>query len=204
MNIGCGILAGGKSSRMGIDKALLELNGKKFIEQISEELAWFEEKIIAHGNNRELSDTNWTVISDIYPNHGPIGGIHAVLSVCKSDALFITTCDMPLIQSSLVHKLCDIMCESEKVSKAVDAVTSVGIKYDAVIAVEEDGKVHPLCGIYRKSALPILEEQILSGRNKMMAVLEKLNVKYVTIDSSIGAQQLLNINTPQDYEKLNK
>ena len=86
------------------------------------------------------------------------------------------------------------MCESEVVGQ---------MAYDAVISVGEDGKIHPLCGVYRKSALPILEEQILSGRNKMMEVLKKLHVKYVTIDSSVGAQQLLNINTPQDYEKLN-
>ena len=194
MNIGCVILAGGKSSRMGTDKALLEFDGKKFIEQISEELEWFEEKIIAHGNTRELSDTIWAVISDIYPNHGPIGGIYTALSVCQSDALFVATCDMPLLKSSLTRKLCNVMCESEVVGQ---------MAYDAVISVGEDGKIHPLCGVYRKSALPILEEQILSGRNKMMEALKKLNVKYVTIDSSIGAQQLLNVNTPQDYEKLN-
>ena len=165
-------------------------------------MAWFEEKIIAHGNKRELSEMNWKVISDIYPNHGPIGGIHAVLSVCKSDALFIVTCDMPLLKSSLAQKLCDIMCESEDASRTVEGTVSDHVVYDAVIAVEEDGKVHPLCGVYRKSALPILEEQILSDRNKMMSVLEKLHVKYMTVDSSIETQQLWNINTPQDYKKL--
>ena len=194
MTVGCVILAGGKSSRMGIDKALLELNGKTFIEQISKELEWFEEKIIAHGNIRELSDTIWTVISDIYPNHGPLGGIHSALSVCQSDALFVVTCDMPLLKSSLAHKLCDIMCESEDMSQTV---------YDAVISVGEDGKIHPLCGVYRKSVLPILEEQILSGRNKVMEALKKLHVKYITIDSAMDTQQLFNVNTPQDYEKLN-
>ena len=203
MTVGCVILAGGKSSRMGTDKALLELNGKTFIEQISKELEWFEEKIIAHGNTRELSDTIWTVISDIYPNHGPLGGIHSALSVCQSDALFVVTCDMPLLKSSLAHKLCDIMCESEVMERTVDGAVSGQVVYDAVISVGEDGKIHPLCGVYRKSVLSILEEQILSGRNKVMEVLNKLHVKYVTIDSSIGVQQLLNINTPQDYKKLN-
>ena len=69
--------------------------------------------------------------------------------------------------------------------------------------VGEDGKMHPLCGVYRKSALPILEEQLLSGRNKVMEALKKLHVKYITVDSSMDTQQLFNINTPQDYEKLN-
>ena len=114
MTVGCVILAGGKSSRMGTDKALLELNGKKFIEQISEELDWFEEKIIAHGNNRELSGTSWTLISDSYPNHGPIGGIHAALSVCQSDALFVVTCDIPLISKRLVKEICDIFEQEDE------------------------------------------------------------------------------------------
>lgn len=203
MKIGCVILAGGKSSRMGTDKALLELDGKTFIEQISKELEWFEEKIIAHGNTRELSDTNWTVVSDIYLNHGPLGGIHSALSVCQSDALFVVTCDMPLLKSSLAHKLCDIMCESEVMSQTVDNTVLGQVGYDAVISVGEDGKMHPLCGVYRKSALPILEEQLLSGRNKVMEALKKLHVKYITVDSSMDTQQLFNINTPQDYEKLN-
>ena len=203
MTVGCVILAGGKSSRMGTDKALLELDGKTFIKQISEELKWFEEKIIAHGNTRELSDTNWTMISDIYPNHGPLGGIHAALSVCQSDALFVATCDMPLLKSSLAYKLCNIMRELEVMSLTVDGAVSEQVMYDAVISVGEDGKIHPLCGVYRKSILPILEEQLLLERNKVMELLKKLHVKYVTIDSSMGEQQLLNINTPQDYEKLN-
>ena len=203
MKIGCAILAGGKSSRMGTDKALLEFEGKQFITQIAEELSWFDERIIARGGNSRLEgelEREWTVIPDFYPDHGPIGGLHAALSACESDALFVVTCDMPLIRSELVRRLCEEMQNADGPGSAlagehVDA-------YDAIISVGMDGKVHPLCGVYRKSALPVLEEQILSGRNKVMAVLERLQVKYVSIDSSAEAQQLSNINTPLDYEKL--
>ena len=82
MKIGCIILAGGKSSRMGGDKALLEYEGKYFIEKIAEELSFFEEKIIARGNNSsltEITDSKWQVIPDIYLDHGPMGGMHAHL-----------------------------------------------------------------------------------------------------------------------------
>ena len=200
MKIGCAILAGGKSSRMGTDKALLEFEGKQFITQIAEELFWFDERIIARGGNSRLEgelEREWTVIPDFYPDHGPIGGLHAALSACESDALFVVTCDMPLIESGLVQELCARMQEADFDGERVDA-------YDVVISVGEGGKIHPLCGVYRKSVIPVLEEQILSGRNRVMEALKRLRVNYVTVDSPAGVRQLANINTPQDYEKLMK
>ena len=198
MKIGCAILAGGKSSRMGTDKALLEFEGKQFITQIAEELSWFDERIIARGGNSRLEgelEREWTVIPDFYPDHGPIGGLHAALSACESDALFVVTCDMPLIESELVRELCNFMQETDFDEKRVDA-------YDVVISVGEGGKIHPLCGVYRKSVLPVLEEQIISDQNRMMAALKKLRVKYVTVDTPAKERQLANVNTPEDYEKL--
>ena len=198
MKIGCVILAGGKSSRMGSDKALLDYEGKQFITQIAEELAWFGERIIARGNNSGFEgkiEREWTMIPDLYPDHGPIGGLHAALSVCESDALFVVTCDMPLIESDLVRELCEMMQETDSGEERVDA-------YDVVISVGEGGKIHPLCGVYRKSVLPVLEEQIVSGQNRVMAALKKLRVKYVTVDMPAKERQLVNVNTPEDYEML--
>lgn len=219
MKIGCAILAGGKSSRMGTDKALLEYDGKQFIMQIAEELSWFDERIIARGSNCGFGDEiarQWKVIPDIYPDHGPIGGLHAALSCCETDALFVVTCDMPLIKSELVRKLCMEMQKmdagrgqtnryaGDRAGEDVDEQVSGDIRdsVDAVIAVGADDKIHPLCGVYRKSTLPVLEEQIISGQNRVMASLKKLHVKYVTIDSPSEACQISNINTPQDYEIL--
>ena len=68
MKTGCIILAGGKSSRMGTDKALLNYNGQKFIEKIADELSFFEEKIIARGNNStlgELEKASWKIVAKI-------------------------------------------------------------------------------------------------------------------------------------------
>ena len=182
MKIGCAVLAGGKSSRMGTDKALLEFKGENFIERLCKELDYFEEKVIARGNRSGIENVSWNIIPDIYPERGPIGGLHAVLSECKSDAMFCVSCDMPLLQRHVATILCACMKEG----------------VDAVIAVTEDGRKHPLCGVYRKSVLAVLEEQILSGNNRMMAALNKMQVNYVTLDSK-NSQQLKNINTPEDY-----
>lgn len=188
MKIGCVILAGGKSSRMGKDKALLEIEGRNFIKKLSEELDEFEEKMIARGNNGEITDVSWLVIPDIYPERGPIGGLHAALSRCESDALFCVSCDMPLIKKTLVKYLCDLMQE----------------EYDAVITQEKDGRIHPLCALYRKSAADIFEQQIMAGNNRLMSACDRMRVKYVTIDFEKGAQQLFNVNTPKDYLELQK
>ncbi len=183
MRIGCVILAGGKSSRMGTDKALLEINGTNFIGQIAEEMDEFEEKIVARGNNGDLPDISWRMVSDIYPERGPIGGLHAALTACESEALFCLSCDMPLMRRSLIRYLCGIILE----------------EYDAVVVRERDGRVHPLCAVYRKSMAQILEQQILEGNNRLMSVLDKIRVKFVNIDAPKDAQQLRNVNTPKEY-----
>lgn len=185
MKIGCVILAGGKSSRMGQDKALLEIDGKSFIKQLTETLNFFEEKYIARGNNSNILDVTWPMIQDIYPEHGPIGGIHAALTKCDSDAVLFVSCDMPLIKKALIQQLCE-------------AMTS---EYDAVVVKEKNGRIHPLCAIYKKSVVNLFEQQILSNNNRLMLALGKMKVKYITVDE---AQQLSNINTPNDYLALQK
>lgn len=188
MKIGCIILAGGKSSRMGGDKALLEYEGKYFIEKIAEELSFFEEKIIARGNNSsltEITDSKWQVIPDIYLDHGPMGGMHAALKTCESDAMFVVTCDMPLITGHLVRQICEAFDQ----------------QYDALIVVTSDGKYHPLCGIYRKEQYESMEEYLKQDNNRMMAVLKKCRLKYLQLDE-VCSKQLMNVNTKEEYGKI--
>lgn len=179
---------------MGEDKALLDFNGKRFIEQISMELSCFEEKIIARGNNSSLTaleNEGWLILPDIYPNHGPIGGLHAALLACAAEAMFCVSCDMPLLQHTLAKKLCEEMCE----------------EYDAVIAVSKDAesgndRIHPLCGVYKKEVYKIMEEHILEDNNRLMAILKKIRVKYVDLEQTSQSQQVMNVNTKNDYQNL--
>jgi molybdopterin-guanine dinucleotide biosynthesis protein A len=98
--------------------------------------------------------------------------------------MFVVACDTPLIERTVYDRLI----------KEMDEET------DAAIAVTEDGNCHPLCGIYKKSVEKILEEQILSGNNRMMHVLKKIRTKYVDVKSK--EYGLYNINTPEEYQKL--
>lgn len=210
-SVGCVILAGGKSSRMGMDKALVEYNGETFISRLTRELSWFPERFIARGDQEPFDETivsGWHVIPDITPDHGPLGGLHAALSVCETEALFVVTCDMPLIKSSLVKKLGECWEESkekdtkEKDTKEKDAKEKDAKGMDAVIVVGPDGRIHPLFGIYRSSVLPILEEQLMAGKNRVMDFLQRLQVRFVTIEDESEALQLANINTMQELRQL--
>ena len=183
--IGCAILAGGKNSRMGQDKALLTYGDTCFIQKLCEELDCFEEKYIARGSLLDCVKEDLMRVDDIYLERGPIGGIHAVLSTCTAEAIFFTSCDMPLLQRGLVEKICGLLEEET----------------DAVIAVSADGRIHPLCGVYRKSVAALLEQQILSGNNRLMKALEQLQVVYLKLDEK-ESQSLWNINTPEEYEYL--
>lgn len=194
---GCVILAGGKSIRMGMDKALVEYNGETFIGRLMRELDWFEEKLIARGEQAEIwgaAAGGWRVISDVFQNQGPLGGLHAALCACEAEAVFVVSCDMPLVKSSLVRDLIARWEESGRDSSLVGV--------DAVIAAAPDGSVHPLCGIYSKAILPVLEEQLNGNQNRVMELLRKLRVRLVVVDAASEAGQLANINTRQELEQL--
>lgn len=186
---GCVILAGGKSTRMGKDKALLEISGKSFIKMLSEEFDFFEEKMIARGNNECIQEISWTVVKDMYQERGPIGGLYSALKICKSEALFCISCDTPLAQKALYDILYEAFFEDE---------------YDAVICMTKDKRVHPLCGIYRKSTVGIFEQQILSGNNRMMNAMKRMHVKYVELNSLTENEQLINVNTKEEFDALKK
>lgn len=193
MKIGCVILAGGKSSRMGEDKALLDFNGKSFIEKIQGEFLFFEEKMLASGNRRGLlmgNEDGWKEIPDVYEDHGPLGGLHAVLAACDSDAMFCVSCDMPFITGELAKTLVNAFTEED----------------DAVVAVTKDmengeERVHPLCAVYHKRNCALMEEHLKENNNRLMAVLRKIQVKYVYLGLD-ETKQVANINTKDDYKNL--
>jgi molybdopterin-guanine dinucleotide biosynthesis protein A len=189
MKFGAVILCGGKSLRMGTDKALLTLDGLPFLERLSCELSEFDELLISVDSTDNHPPIKLTSIADIYPNCGPMGGLCTALSVCKSDALIVLSCDMPLFRRDFGEYLCGEFTP--------DA--------DAVVPLTSDGRVHPLCAVYGKTALPIFERLLASGNFRMRDALAGLRVKYVSIkDSPYSEMCLKNVNTPAEYEALLK
>ena len=188
LDLGCVVLAGGKSSRMGQDKALLSYQGGSFLERICQTLDDFTDKYIARGPY-EVSpkglDEEWKIIGDHFPEKGPMGGLEAALSSCESKALFVTTCDMPLLQKSLVDAICREYSDD----------------LDALVVQTTNGRIHPLCGVYHTRVLPVIRQMLEKDNCRLMGLLDQLQVCYLQLDDKM-AKQVTNVNTREDLQKL--
>ncbi len=181
-NISAIILAGGKSSRMGSDKGLVEFSRKKMIEHVLGNVKSVINEILIVSNNHEYKSFGCPVFEDINKNCGPLGGIHAGLSYSKTEWNLIVGCDMPFITPEFISFLIS------NISTA-----------DAVIPVH-NGNNEPLCGLYHKSSLTKLESLLLKQELKMQNVLKILETKFIEVPDDIFDADLIfkNINSPED------
>ncbi|HJT70124.1 MAG TPA: molybdenum cofactor guanylyltransferase, partial [Terriglobales bacterium] len=90
------VLSGGKSSRMGSDKALLELGGKSLIARAVELASKMSRDVAIVGDPQKLAGFG-RVITDVFPDRGPLGGIHAALSQSSADLNLILAVDLPFL-----------------------------------------------------------------------------------------------------------
>ena len=185
MNTGCLILAGGKSRRMGYQKSSLRLNGTTFLDKLIFELRDFPEILVSVDDAARHPEIPYSMIDDRYSDCGPMSGLYSALSVCESDALLVLPCDVPLFSGTLAHHLQEVMKHSDT---------------DALICVTADERVHPLCGIYRKSCTPVLKRCLDNGNLRIMDALNNLKVHFYHVEED--SWQLQNINTPEEYQKL--
>lgn len=181
------ILAGGKGRRMGgQNKALLQLEDQTFLSRLEKALSGFPEKLISLQDASWLENSAFSPVLDEVKDRGPLEGIRCALSRCRSDALLVVACDMPLF--------------SEEIAKAL---IQAGEEADAVICRDRTGKLHPLCGIYSKKCLPIIESMILEDNYRVMHILELVPSKVLSLAASDFSDELLsNINTPEALEAL--
>ena len=189
------VLAGGKSFRMGRDKAFLEINGKTFLQNAVDILTPVCEDRIKVVLNKEQTHfieklpKELPYIFDIYENRGPLGGIHAALKDCKTDYATIIAVDLPFIDLEFLKDL------TEKMIKT---------RADVVSPKHENGKTEQLCSVYkRENSLPLLES-LLSDQEKSVSVLNFIgklkNAERLKLKSE--DKTFDNINKPQDYRRI--
>lgn len=178
------LLCGGHSRRMGQNKALLTVEGMTLLQRIARVGDSFSECIIS-ANEEIPTPPNFNRVADIYPECGPMGGLHAALSVCKAPALVCTPCDVPYYNDELAKFLI------QKFSSDLDALILQG----------NDGRIHPLMGVYSKSCLPVLTEHLQNGKLKLIWMLDGLNTRIIRLPPEISQNVFINLNTKQEYEK---
>ncbi len=185
------ILAGGKSSRMGTNKAFLELKGKTFIElQIELLREMFDEIFISANTPSEYEYLNLPVFKDIYPDKGPLGGIYTSLINSSSFHTFMLACDMPFVESGLIKHLKDLTKE-----------------YDVVIPKSEKG-LEPLHAFYSKKCIDPIKRELDENNLRIISFFPHVNVKIVELNSLPPSDSfknsIKNLNTRDEYEDVTK
>lgn len=179
----CGavILAGGISSRMGCCKANLSLNGQSMLDRTGEQLADFD-SVLLSCNDPEIHST-LRIVPDLFPEAGPLAGIHAALRATDKKAVFTVPCDLPNFSAALPRLLMSRMEEDT----------------DVLLCRNGEGYLEPLCGIYRKRALPVLEACLQAGQRKVMNFVRQVAWKCLDTAGIIPEDVFFNMNTPEDY-----
>ncbi|GHV96173.1 hypothetical protein AGMMS50293_24930 [Spirochaetia bacterium] len=184
---GAVILAGGRSRRMGTDKALLRWGEFTFLERILSQLEHFPEVLISAGEPGQYAEFGLPVIADIYPNRGPIGGLYSALKCCRSPFLLVLSCDTPLFERGLGEYLAALASDD----------------FDAIVPMTCNGWRQPLCAVYAKTCTDILFAQIQAGNNRMRDALSLMRTRYIPMTELPYQDMVLSdINLPEQYHAL--
>ena len=174
------VLAGGGSTRMGRDKALLEHHGRTLLEHVAAQVRG------AAGNVRIIADPvryqhlGFVVVPDERPGCGPLGGIVTALSISNHPWNLVVACDMPEIGAPFLATL---------VREAAGARSGI----ECVVPTHPGGP-EPLCAMYHRGALPKLRDALDRNILKMRAVVALLEAQPIAV-----AVRFRNINTPEDW-----
>lgn len=187
------ILVGGKSSRMGEDKAFMNVRGVpvfKRILNVFEDI--FDEILIITNKEGRFAGCGYPEVADIIPDRGPLGGIYTGLKYAKSDSIFVASCDLPFIHTSIVKM---IIKESNM--------------YDIVVP-DIDGMLHPLHATYSKRCMPYILERIENGSPNITGFINEvqgLTVRRIKNDELVNEdpdfRSVFNMNTQTDWQEAN-
>jgi molybdopterin-guanine dinucleotide biosynthesis protein A len=185
------VLAGGHSSRLGTDKAFVNVNGQSLIKQIVAKLnSLSDDLIIVTDSPEKYNHLEARLVGDIYPGRGALGGIYSGLRAAANAYSLIVACDMPFLDLNLLRYM-----------------ILLARGHDVVIPRIE-GLTEPLHAIYSKSCLEPIDRLLAREGFKIIDFFPDVRVRYVEEgEVDIFDPQHLsffNVNTPNDLEKMKK
>jgi molybdopterin-guanine dinucleotide biosynthesis protein A len=180
------ILAGGKSSRMGFDKAFLLVGSKPLLQNMIDVIEPFCQNVAISGQNPGHSDFHLDMVPDVFLECGPISGLYSVLQYSSTEWNLIVGVDMPFVDEELFRYLIGNKCDC-----------------DCVIPIHQNG-IEPLVGLYHRRILPVIETQIGKENFKMTKLLSEINTCFIDCNYLIERNPKLfhNINSKEDYEDI--
>ena len=189
------VLAGGKSSRMGTDKALLSLTegGPPIVETILARLAAIaEEVMIVGGTEPVYRRFGVRIVPDLRPGHAALGGIFTAISSAAHEHTIVVACDMPFLSLPLLRRMAN---EPRDYDVLVPATAGQSRQ-------RNDGLVyHTLHAIYGRACLPAIERRLGAGRLQVVRILDDVVVRAMPVEEIVRwdpeLRSFFNVNSPQ-------
>jgi molybdopterin-guanine dinucleotide biosynthesis protein A len=175
------VLCGGRSSRMGTDKALIPVDGVPMVRRVADALLGGGcVSVAAIGGDRlSLEALGLEVVDDPHQGSGPVAGVLAALEAWpQADAVVVVACDLPYLGAHTVRHL----------------VAALGGDQAALAAVAVTDRLQPLCVAWRPAASPLLDDALRERELRLHVVLARM----ATVEVSVNPQDVTNVNVPAD------
>ena len=181
------VLAGGKSSRMGRDKAFLPWGNETLLAKALKLASGVAASVSIVGDPKKYASYG-SVVEDVYRNRGPLGGIHAALASSATELNLILALDLPLIQLQLLQCLVSLADET-----------------GATVTIPRAGNHwQPLCAVYRREFAGIADESLRHGKNRIdplfAAVKTRVLLDQELVERGFSSAMFRNLNTPEEAE----
>lgn len=182
------ILAGGKSTRMGFDKQLLQMQDRSIVQHLIGLLRTRFDDIMVSSPTPDLYEkVDVRVIQDICKDIGPLGGIHSALHSAQSEAVFVIACDMPYVEIPYIDYMMGEMAKGS---------------YDACVT-QRGEHLEIFHSFYCRSALGVLEDKLATERYSVQRFTRKIDALVIPEESAApflpGWRAFTNLNTPEEY-----
>ena len=176
------ILSGGQSTRMGTDKAFVQINKKTLLENAIGICKPVCSEILVSSNNPDHGKFGFKIIPDEFFNCGPLSGIYSSLKKSGTDWNFVISVDAAFVELQFIQYLIDEIDD-----------------FDAIVPFHDKGK-EPLISIYHKKGLEKMLKHLQSGNFKMQNLINEINAKYVNSQNWIDRFPKIfrNLNQPDD------
>lgn len=175
---------------MGREKSLIRTGNRHLYEYPLAVLAQLCRNVLISTCNKSYHSREHPQVCDEIPGIGPLGGIYSCLKKSGTDLNIVLSCDMPLVNKDLLIYLLQECAGNDIVVPAVNT-----------------DKVEPLCGIYRKTIIPAIEQQIMNKIYAVHTVFEQVSCKIVMIRETMpfySPHMFMNINDADDLDRLEK
>ena len=186
------VLAGGQSTRMGADKASVEFEGRTLLAHALSLVKSICSEVRIVGSREKFAGLG-EVVEDEFPQHGPLGGIHAALRASRSELNLMLAVDMPFVEIRFLEYLFE---EAERHESAIVTIPRAA------------GAWQTLCAVYRKPFADLAEQALLEGKNKIdplfrgieMRIVEERELK----QQNFSPTSFRNLNTLEELKQASK